>query len=175
MTSGSQRIDDLDKAGNYMKTLRHLNAREPADDTWVQLAEGVMVRDGVGLDVPGFKGSIPPAGLPRHIKDKIAEYWRDPIKNTHVIPSMVEHLLPVSRFYRDGQPLAEQVRFVDERHGGKELHALLKTAQRYGELKLQLSPPQRTLLKHLVLDGMVNVAHDAPPLRLATAIAEPAL
>ena len=175
MTSGSQRVEDLDKAGNYMKTLKHLNAREPTDDTWVQLADGVRIRDGVGLDVPGFKGSIPPAGLPPHIKDKIAEYWRDPIKNSQVIPSMVEHLLPVSRFYRDGQPLAEQIRFVDERDGGKQLYARLHTAQRYGELKLQLSPPQRTLLKHLVLDGMVTVVHAAPPRAQVSATVEPAL
>jgi flavin-dependent dehydrogenase len=175
MTLGSQRVADLDQGGGYMKTLRRLNAKEPDDNAFVQLAADVRIRDGFSLDIPGFKGSIPPMGLPQPIKDKIAEYWRDPIANSDVIPSMVERLLPVSRFYREGQSLAEQIRFVDEREGGKALYEQLKTAQIYGDLKLRLSPPQRILLKHLVLDEMVHVVAVAPP-RAADAITKgPAL
>jgi len=166
MTSGSTRLGDLDKGGNYMKTLRRLGAREPDDDALIQLAGGVMVRDGHGLDIPGFKGSIPPAGMPAHAKQAIAEYWRDPVQNSHLVPSMIEHLLPVSRFYREGQPLEEQIRFVDAREGGKELFVQLQTAQRYGDLKVKLTPPQRTLLKRLVLGDMVTATRPvqaAPP------------
>lgn len=131
-----------------------------------------MIRDGLSLDIPGFKGSIPPMGLPPHIKEKIAEYWRDPIKNSHVLPSMVERLLPVSRFYRDGQQLDEQIRFVDERDGGKALYDQLKTPQPHGELKRRLSPPQRSLLKLLVLNGMVTTAKIAQPRHAAASAAE---
>lgn len=176
MTSGSQRMADLDQGGSYMQTLTRLNAKEPDDNALVQIGDGVLIRDGHSLDIPGFKGSIPPMGLPKHIKEKIAEYWRDPIKNSHVIPSMVERLLPVSRFYREGQPLADQIRFVEERDGGKALYEQLQTPQPYGELKLRLSPPQRSLLKLLVLNEMATVAKAAHPRHAApSTVSEPAL
>ncbi|WP_438423693.1 NAD(P)/FAD-dependent oxidoreductase [Aquimarina macrocephali] len=162
LTSGSFKKEDLDTDGRFLKRLSELNRSEPSPSDILSLDESVYIRDGFSIDVPGFKASIPPIEIPEELKKAIATYWKDPIKNGDAAPSGIEHLIPCSRFTKTGLDKNKEVRFVDQRTGGKALFDLLKQQPvLYSELIDKISMTQLTLLKNLILEGMVNVQKES--------------
>jgi flavin-dependent dehydrogenase len=156
MTSGTRKMSDLDSAGPFVRATAMAEPDELDPDTQLALSEQTAVRPGVGLDVPGFKAFIPPAPfeLPEPVKAAIAEYWKDPVANGHVVPSPTEEPLPCHRFTLDD---GTEVRGLD-RDGTEELVRLLEAGPTaYGKLADALSLPQLQTLKRLIRAGMVTV------------------
>ncbi|MEV6978438.1 NAD(P)/FAD-dependent oxidoreductase [Kitasatospora sp. NPDC093806] len=123
MTSG-EGIDALDINGPFMSEFARANALTLTADTKVSLAPGVVVTAGPGLDIPGFKGAIPPDAslMSPEAQKAAAEYWEDPVANGDAVPDAVGRLLAVHRFTLGDT----QVRSVDDRDGGGELWGQLK-------------------------------------------------
>ncbi|MCW7947026.1 tryptophan halogenase [Streptomyces hygroscopicus] len=123
------------------------------------LAPGVVVRESVGLDVPGFKGFLPAAPFDQDIdektRDAIATYWSDPIEHSDAIPSPVAGPVPAFRFSFEGAEPGDEVRGL-AREGAHELVRLLGQGLTLRQLNERLSFIQRHMLRRLIRAGMVT-------------------
>ncbi|WP_348775309.1 NAD(P)/FAD-dependent oxidoreductase [Solwaraspora sp. WMMD937] len=137
---------------------------EPAPidpDATLSLAPGVAVRETVGLDVPGFKGHLPPPPfddeLDESTKAGIATYWADPVANRDVIDSPVARPVPAHRIgFADGAGDVE-IRGL-AREGTAELLGYLEAGVTIRKLEGQLTAAQQQLLKRLVRAELVVAA-----------------
>jgi flavin-dependent dehydrogenase len=157
ITSGSGRVTDLDAEGPFVVAAAMAEPDEPAPGTMLALAAETVVRRGVALDVPGFKAAVPPPpfDLPPEAKAAIAEYWRDPVTNGHLVPSPTQEPLPCHRISL-GDDAGSEIRVLD-RDGTAELLARLSAGPaRHAELTAGLTVPQAQLLKRLMRAGMVT-------------------
>jgi flavin-dependent dehydrogenase len=158
ITSGTGRMADLDRSGNFIRAAEMAEPAAPDAGTVLSLSPSVSVRQGVGLDVPGFKAFIPPPPfeLPAELKAAIARYWQDPGANGGALPSPAAEPVPCHRFFFHDQTDEVEVRGLD-RDGTAELWQMLTTEpltmQQYEE---RLSIPQLQLLKRLLRAGMVT-------------------
>jgi hypothetical protein len=134
---------------------------EPAPldpDAVLALAPGVAVREGVGMDVPGFKGFVPAPPFDNDIDDKvrtgIATYWSDPVANGDAVTSAVAEPVPAYRFsFADGR-VDTEIRGL-AREGTAELLAILESGATIGQLEDKLTAAQHHFLKRLMRADMV--------------------
>ncbi|MFF2518409.1 hypothetical protein [Streptomyces sp. NPDC058086] len=124
------------------------------------LAAGVVVRESVGLDVPGFKGFLPAAPFDEDIdektRDAIATYWSDPIEHANAVASPVAGPVPAFRFSKGAEP-GDEIRGL-AREGAYELMGLLGQGLTMQQLDHRLSFIQRHLLRRMIRAGMVTAA-----------------
>lgn len=167
MTRGSGRIGDLERDGPYM---RARGAAEPDDldgETLLAPDPSVVLQEGVGLDIPGFKAVEPPPPhrLPAEARKTLATYWRDPLAQGRTVPAPLDGPVPCWRFRFRDRPDGARVRALD-RDGGPALWEVLRSGPvRYRELRERLTDPQLNLLKRLLRAGMVapDSASDSAP------------
>ncbi|MDQ1644443.1 MAG: hypothetical protein QOJ50_627 [Cryptosporangiaceae bacterium] len=127
-------------------------------DAVLGLAPGVVVRDSVGLDVPGFKGFLPPAPFDDDVdegtKAAVAKYWSDPVAHGDAIPSPVAAPVPAYRFsLADGS--GPEIRGL-AREGTADLLDLLEPGVTVRQLEGKLTAAQRHVLDRLLGAGMVR-------------------
>jgi 2-polyprenyl-6-methoxyphenol hydroxylase-like FAD-dependent oxidoreductase len=159
LTHGSHELSDLSQSGAFLSALGRLHAIEPHDNETIQLTRGVELVDSITVDVPGFKASLPPLDPPKHLRETVGQYWRDPVANGALLPSPFAAPLRCKRITRleNGSFVGQDVPFVEERSGGLELFQRLKRGPaNYGELRNELRPAQRRLLKQLLVAGLVE-------------------
>jgi len=128
-------------------------------DAALGLAPGVVVRAGIGLDVPGFKGFLPAPPFDSEIDEAtraaIAKYWSDPIANGDAIPSPVARPVAAYRFsFADGHADTRIRGLAHE--GTAQLLEILATAPTMRQLEDRLTPIQQYFLRRLVRAGMVT-------------------
>ncbi|MFF9620421.1 NAD(P)/FAD-dependent oxidoreductase [Streptomyces griseosporeus] len=158
--TGGEGIDGLDLDGPLMTEYARAHALSLTADTKVSLAANTVVTAGPGLDIPGFKGAIPPdPDLMSEAEQRAAAaYWEDPVGRGDTVPAALGRLLPCHRFALRENPHATQVRSVDGRDGGAELWELL----RYGpvlwsDLVDRLDAGQQRLVRRLLHAGMLEL------------------
>ncbi|WP_080645964.1 NAD(P)/FAD-dependent oxidoreductase [Salinispora arenicola] len=130
-------------------------------DATLTLAPGVVVRETVGLDVPGFKGHLPPPPFDDEVSEAtkagIATYWADPVTNRDVIESPSALPVPAHRIgFADGA-IDVEIRGL-AREGTAELLGYLAAGVTMRKLDGQLTMSQHQLLKRLVRAGLVVAA-----------------
>lgn len=160
MTHGTHDLGDLAKGGEFLRILGRLQATEPQPDAAIRLSPGTQFVNSHTIDVPGFKASLPPLEPPKALRDMVAEYWRDPVKNGHMIPFHYDRAIPCERFVklRDDGTFAVNVPFTDPQGGAVELYRKLKAGPiRYDRLVGDLRASQKRLLKQLLVAGLVQV------------------
>jgi len=159
MTHGTHDLGDLAKGGEFLRILAKLEATEPPSDANIRLSPGTQLVSSHTIDVPGFKASLPPLEPPRAVREMVAEYWRDPVANGHMIPFHYDHAIPCARFVKlkDDGTFAVNVPFADPQGGADDLFRKLKAGPiRYERLVGDLRPGQRRLLKQLLVAGLVQ-------------------
>lgn len=159
LTAGTLQMEDLDRAGPFVRALAELDRIEPEDDDRIVLASDIEVQEAPTVDVPGFKASLPPADIPAELKAAIAQYWKTLPEPRPAMPSPLERLRNCHRVYRRAHKddFSKHVRFIDEFEGGCDL--LQRIGQgpvAYGELKRSLLPRQIRVLKRLIAAGMAH-------------------
>lgn len=162
MTDGSRKMSDLAATGPFVVASELAQPEEPGGAAVLALSPRTTVRTGVALDVPGFKAFIPPPpfDLPPEAKAAIAEYWRDPVANAHLVTSPTEVTVPCHRFSLDGDP-ASEIRGLDRDGAGELAELLAHGPVSYAELVAGLSVPQTQLLKRLLRAGLVTMVEPA--------------
>ena len=164
ITKGTRRMDDLDEEGPFLRARGLADPGEPSDDSVVSVVPGAEVREGVTVDVPGFKASTPPPPyqVPPPLQQAVARYWSDPVRFGDAAPSPHAAPLPCLRFTRPGGGEADEVRAVAGRDGAEPLWALLTAGPvTYGELRARIDDVQAALLKKLWRAGVVRVGEPA--------------
>ncbi|MGH3762631.1 NAD(P)/FAD-dependent oxidoreductase [Actinophytocola sp.] len=159
MTGGTGRMSDLDQDGPFIRGSAQAEPDLAAPTGSIVLAEGVVARGSVGLDVPGFKAFIPPAPfeIPPSLKAAITEYWKDPVADGARMPAPLDAPIPSRRFGFADRPETPEIAGLD-RDGAGELASLLQNGGvGVGEVEQRLSFTQQQLLKRLARAGMVTV------------------
>src|SRR4051794_38918330 len=84
------------------------------------------------------------------------EYWQHLRTHSVPMPSPHDDVVPCVRFVDvEGR---DRLRQTEDLEGSKALHAELSGGfRRYGEIKQSITPTQRTLLRKLVVAGLVDV------------------
>jgi flavin-dependent dehydrogenase len=166
LTTGTVRMEDLDRAGPLLRTLAELDQIEPNDDDQIVLSSDIEIHESPTVDVPGFKASLAPADIPPNVKTMIAQYWKTLPEPRPPIPSPLETLRKCHRVYRRGHEhdFSRHVRFIDEIEGGCDLlRRIGEGSVRYGELKRGLKARQIRVLKRLIAANMIR-AHKSEDL-----------
>lgn len=174
LTHGSHAVTDLSEGGAFLKTLRDIRETEPDSDSEVFLGDTRVV-DGMTIDAPGFKAAVPPVDPPPELRDRISEFWRDPIANNDVLPCPYDAPMECKRFVRNGME-GQGVRFIEERgENGLALYELLKSKPgcSYGDLRNSVDPAQRRLLRKLCIAGLVDIVEGNRPGVAASGVARP--
>lgn len=154
------KLQDLDREGPLRRNMSLADPEEPDAGEVLALSPRAAVRESIGLEVPGFKASIPPPPfeLPAQLRDAIARYWLAPMENGATIPSPLAQPRPCHRFYFGDDPDGASVRSMDYRDRGLELWALLEQGRmNYGELTRAITGPQARVLKRLLRAGLATV------------------
>jgi hypothetical protein len=130
-------------------------------DAVLGLAPGVVVREGIGLDVPGFKGFLPVPPFDSEIDEEtratIAKYWADPVANGDAVPSPAAEPVAAYRFsFADGRS-DTQIRGL-AREGTAQLLEILATGPTMRQLENKLTAIQQHFLRRLMRAGMVTAA-----------------
>jgi flavin-dependent dehydrogenase len=165
ITEGTGLMSDLDAEGPFVQRSQQAEPRQLRPEATVTLADGVEVRHGVALDVPGFKAFIPPPpfGLPDELKQAITRYWQDLPANGDRLPDPVREPIPCHRFFLAGRPDVPEIRGLD-RDGAAELWQLLRSGPvPMRELDERLTIPQRQLLKRMLRARMLLVSEEQHP------------
>ncbi|MEV0839493.1 NAD(P)/FAD-dependent oxidoreductase [Actinocatenispora sera] len=159
MTKHSYAAEDLDPDGPYVRALGLADPGEPGDDDVVRIAEGATMRESLGLDLPGFKGNLPPVsfGVPAEYRDAVARYWSDPIAHGDALPSPMASPEVCHRFSVPGAD--REVRSFPDQDGGVVVWKALSSGPRtYRELRGELNEIQLNFIKLLMRAGVVEVA-----------------
>lgn len=162
LTEASNDVADLEQDGPYVRALRLAEATatqlRPGDV--VALRPDVVVRESLALDIPGFKGFVPPPEFPIDSAERaaIAEYWRDPVTNGSAIESPLSAAVPCHRIEAQIEGESRSVRFFDAIDGGRALVELLTSGPAtFAELADRLTGPQLLLLGALSREGLLQV------------------
>ncbi|WP_109525417.1 MULTISPECIES: NAD(P)/FAD-dependent oxidoreductase [Nocardia] len=156
MTKNSRDPRDLSTEGPYLRAFTAADALELGPDDLLASAPHARIRAGIAADIPGFKGMSPPFDVPQHIRDGLADYWRDPIANSDSAPSPLADTVACHRIYSVESPEIE-VRCL-ERDGGWELWQLLGSKPvRWSDVADDLTVLQGRTLKRLIHAGLVVV------------------
>jgi len=156
MTKGTFDQRDLDAEGPFLRMLADLSRAEPDDTVSVRLRSGTECIESSTLAVPGFKASLLAANSTAEERRRAGEYWRHLRTEPVPMPSPHDNVVPCVRFIDvEGR---DRLRQTEDLEGSKALHAELSGGfRRYGEIKQSISPTQRTLLRKLVVAGLVDV------------------
>src|SRR5262249_61787059 len=128
----------------------------PARDARITLAPNVALKESLTLDIGSYKAFQPYAESNQTLDPNVTLYWKDVLKNSHVLPSM--HVMPRTcwRFYFGDGSQPTQVRFDEDVHGGRRLYERLRAgAAFHGELRDSLSNDGRALLDRLLIAKIV--------------------
>jgi flavin-dependent dehydrogenase len=159
ITQGSRNISDLDPEGPFVAAAAMADPEgQLRADTVLALAADATVREGVGLEVPGFKAFIPPPPyeMPEEVKAAIARYWEDPVANGDAVPSPNGAPQPCFRFALDGGDV--EVTSLTRDGAGEVAELLSRGPVRFDELVTDLAFPQLQLVKRLLRAGIVVTA-----------------
>ncbi|WP_320064957.1 NAD(P)/FAD-dependent oxidoreductase [Micromonospora sp. RTGN7] len=151
---------ELDAEGPYMKAYQQAASIGLSDDDLISLAPGALMRPSLALDIPGFKGFVPPlpVEIPTEEREAITRYWSDPVANGSAVVSPLSHAVPCYRFSVEGAPDGLEVRSIDAVDGGSGVWKCLQEGPvRYAELQQVLSEVQLHLLRLLARAGVVTV------------------
>jgi len=110
----------------------------------------------VTLDIGSYKAFQRHVGANQPLDPNVTLYWKDVLKNSHVLPPM--HVMPRTcwRFYFSDGSLPTQVRFDDDVHRGRHLYERLRSGPVvHGELRDALSNDGRALLDRLMVAKIV--------------------
>jgi hypothetical protein len=156
MTRGSGQLSELDREGPYMRARSQAEPATVGGDAVVMLTPTAAVREGIGLDVPGFKSFVPPPPftIPPDAMDMIARYWRNPVVAGPSTPGPLDQAVPCLRF--EGTNGA--VRSLPDRDAGDILWSRLSSGPiTYSKLCDGLDAPAILLLDQLRLAGVVEI------------------
>jgi hypothetical protein len=162
MTNGTRKMQDLDTTGPFMRASALALPDEPAADAIIALRPGVELIESVTLEVPGFKGFIPPPPLdyPAKLKDDIGHYWSDPIENSSFAPTPHARPQPCYRFRLAGNHRTDRTapRAVEATADCLPVWKTLKEGTTtYGEFCASASWSERQLFKRLHQAKMIDV------------------
>jgi 2-polyprenyl-6-methoxyphenol hydroxylase-like FAD-dependent oxidoreductase len=132
----------------------------PAPDARIMLAPNVALKESLTLDIGSYKAFQPYAGSTQQLDPNVTLYWKDVLKNSHVLPPM--HVAPRTcwRFYFADGSCPTQVRFDETVHGGRRLYERLRSgAVVHRELRDTLSNDERALLDRLMVANIVINEH----------------
>jgi flavin-dependent dehydrogenase len=147
--------------GALTRAIERAEPERLPSDAVLTLDPGVAIRQGLGLDVPGFKGFLPAPpfdeDIDPEVKAAVATYWSDPIANKDAVTAAVTEPAPAYRFtFEDGRSDAA-VRAL-AREGVTELLDALRSGATAEQLQERLTLTQNHLLKRLMKSGMVTTA-----------------
>jgi flavin-dependent dehydrogenase len=162
MTHGTRKMQDLDTTGPFMRASMLALPDEPAADATIALRPGVELVESVTLEVPGFKGFIPPPPLdcPVELKEGIGRYWRDPIKNSSFAPTPHARPQPCYRFRltEDSRKDGTVLDTVEAKTECLPMWKMLtESTTTYGEFCASASWSERQLFKRLHQAKMIDV------------------
>ncbi len=156
ISRGGTTLDAIGGDGPLAETRELARRLLPPRDARITLAPNVALKESLTLDIGSYKAFQPPVGSGRPLDPNVAFYWKDVLKNSHVLPPM--HVMPRRcwRFHFGDRPLHTQVRFDDEVHRGRRLYERLRSGPAiHGELRDTLSNDERALLDRLLVANMV--------------------
>jgi 2-polyprenyl-6-methoxyphenol hydroxylase-like FAD-dependent oxidoreductase len=156
ISRGGTTLDAIGGDGPLAETRELTRQLLPARDARIRLAPNVALKESVTLDIGSYKAFQPHGGSNRPLDPNVTLYWKDVLKNSHVLPPM--HVMPRTcwRFYSSDGSLPTQVRFDDNVHSGRRLYERLRSgAVVHGELRDALSHDGRALLDRLMVAKIV--------------------
>lgn len=152
ITRGTNNLGVLGEEGPLRKTVEQLRQMEPPDTARVRLRASVALRASLTMEDGGASRDGRPSAFDH------GPFWDDPIGRAGEVRPLFGDPLPCHRFYFTDGSSEDQVKFVEERHQGLALHAMLRDeAPRFGELKRRLTPPQLHILLLLLLSDMLDI------------------
>lgn len=160
ISRGGTTLDAIGGNGPLAETRELARKLLPARDARIRLAPNVALKESATLDIGSYKAFQPHVGSDHPLDPNVTLYWKDVLKNSHVLPPM--HVMPRTcwRFYFGDGSQPTQVRFDDDVHGGRRLYERLRAgAAVHGELRDGLSNNGRALLDRLLVAKIV-VAED---------------
>lgn len=140
-------LDGLKASDAYSDRLmlRALTGNEFAPETRISLNPNVAIRSSLLLGQMQARRITSP------------EFWQDPLSHEGMLAA-VPHFLDCQRFYFTDRPDEVEVPFLEDQERGIALHALLQgDGQTYADLKIQVSPEQRSLIGRLHNAGMLTI------------------
>lgn len=156
ITKGTNSINSLGKEGALRVTQEKLKEHEPPADARMKLKSGIGVKESLTLEPP-MESSDGRKNVFMH-----GPYWDDPFNRANeVLPLCGEPAACHRLYFQNGKngEREQEVKFVENRHRGLELVETLKKGdQTYGNLSQKLAPPQKHLLLHIALAGMLESA-----------------
>lgn len=160
LTNESSAMEDLEQEGPYMRALAMAQLGSPQPQDQIELLPGVELRESIGLDIPGFKGYVPPPLVPVTEGERaaIADFWRDPVANGDLLESPLAQTIPCHRFVRFDGGEEFHVRSL----WGPEVTVGLWEVLQEGPLTFaaaceRLTPAQLALLSSLVRSGIAEL------------------
>lgn len=155
ITKGTNSINSLGKEGALRMTHDKLADHEPAAEAKVRLKSSVKLKESLTLEGP----FIAPDG--RKSVFLHGPWWDDPHAHAAEVLPLCGDPTPCHRLYFENGEQHE-VKFVEAEHKGLELVDILRNGrQTYVKLTENLSPPQRHLLLHMALAGMLDATSAA--------------
>ncbi|MEU5847927.1 NAD(P)/FAD-dependent oxidoreductase [Saccharopolyspora shandongensis] len=160
LTHGTRKLQDLDRSGPFMQASQLALPDEPLADDVVRLKDDVRVEESVTIDVPGFKGLIPPPPFesPDEFQARIAHYWEDVIDRGPAVPW--PHEAPEQCYRFRSVPTdrtSEPVTVVGKDEASRVWKALSQAGTTYGKFADGASHAELTLFKQLHQANMVEV------------------
>jgi flavin-dependent dehydrogenase len=160
LTRNSNKQEDLDQSGPYMQALSQAGTDDLAEGDVLRRAEGAEIRESLTIDLPGFKGALPPLDyeVPAEFRDAVVQYWADPVANGGVLEHPFNAAKPCHRFSGPGGELRS---FADQDGGITIWNALGETGRLFGDLSAELTETQVFFLKLMIRSGLVSVEKTA--------------
>jgi 2-polyprenyl-6-methoxyphenol hydroxylase-like FAD-dependent oxidoreductase len=156
ISRGGTTLDAVGGGGPLAETRELTRRLLPARDARIKLAPNVALKQSVTLDIGSYKAFQPHVGSDQPLDQNVTLYWKDVLKNSHVLPPM--HVMPRTcwRFYFSDGSRPTQVRFDEDVHGGRRLYERLRSgAAVHGDLRDALSNDERALLDRLMVAKIV--------------------
>jgi hypothetical protein len=156
ISRGGTTLDAIGGDGPLAETRELTRRLLPARNARIKLAPNVALKQSVTLDIGSYKAFQPHVGADHPLDPNVTLYWKDVLKNSHVLPPM--HVMPRTcwRFYFSDGSLPTQVRFDDDVHMGRRLYERLRSGPVvHGELRDALSNDGCALLDRLMVAKIV--------------------
>ncbi|QQR89068.1 MAG: hypothetical protein IPJ88_12700 [Myxococcales bacterium] len=153
LTRGSGNLEDL---GTETSASQQTLIGEHAHSTDVlTLESGTQVKKtysaGVNYNVGNTDGSASP-----HVRERIASFWRDPVKNVSSLPPLFGKPVPCATIFSpDHESMA--VEYMEDVEEGFEVCRLLQEERySYAQLSSRLSSAQMGLVGQLIVAGLAK-------------------